>query len=441
MQDAGFNLEDVDTDFCLLYFKSGINQDIQDQEAPGIEAIYIDQAKKIANSLKKKLKTFIKISCYHEINNFINKTSLMGPLINLDCNLQDIEGDYFLDFSKVKKILNAPEHNILYPAIITTANKLNIGNINATYEVYCTGFASYEYNIQSAFQGKRLSFCKFQYPSVKYSVQLNYEFPEILLIIPLITLHFECELKTKYSLINSDDLAQYIEQHTKLVNDINTRPIKELTFFWDHSILIKKDKVNYNDPTIDLIKLNSYTIDYILKNNCLECQRIKRILLEENYGFYYSQLSQILKDYQSILIYAGNAGVDKAQINSLHYFDSKKFAEDFIDLPLIAGPGKYKSKINLLDKYTNIIKEPIFFLHNLNLEKNNKNTIEIANSFNSSLLNVSYSSNANLISNQSSNHIPNINALDNSNDANNSNDSSLSQRHISSKARVLFKPD
>lgn len=365
--DAGHN------EFYLSFFTNITDLNISNQNT---ESLYIEQAKNIEVLLKKKINMFIK-ACYYKMSNFIIHLPEY-PLNDINCNLCDLNGQHILDFIKINKILEDPIQQILYPSIIVVAIKLGIGKVKAIYEMHYSGFASFDYtdSLARTVQDDVIFICKFQYPLVKYLVKLTYEITEINSIIPLLNLHFEYELRTKYTLVSSELIEQHIEENSKLVKLINTNPTTELNFFWEHSILIKKDKINYNKFKNCLNKITHYVVENILMKDSLECKNIKKNFLEYNNNFYYSQLNNIFYYYRNILLYAELAGVSKEEINLFNdNFDVKNFIEDFINLPLISYEQN-SDQNNLLFKYTNLVNELMLSMDKLNSTEKGSNLLK-----------------------------------------------------------------
>ncbi len=344
----------------------------EDPVSSNYKQSYVNKSNQIAVKLKNYLCNFISVNCYDEIRNFIIGLP-KAQLMNLNCSLNDVNGDCSLDCSKVKMILEDQEHQILFPSIIPIAMKLNVGNIKATYEVHRLDFAAFKDNLAN--EGKLIFTCKLQYPLVRYLVTLIYEIPEINITIPLITLYLENKLKIKYSLVHMDDIFEYTEKSIKYVNEINTKPIKEyVKDFWEDSILIQEKSIIHESHNINLNKLTNYVVDYILSNNYLECKKIKETLLNEHYDFCFSKLNRIFIGYQNIVTCAKFAGLDKKKIDLISgYFDSKEFIEDIINLPLIDF-GRSTYKVTLLYKYINLLDNVISYINPLIDENNNQIT-------------------------------------------------------------------
>lgn len=375
MQEAEIDQkEDPENNLNLLFLENELNMENFNVEQifSNYKQSYVNKSKQIAVKLKNYLRHFISVNCYDEIRNFIIG-SPKAQLMNLNCSLNDVNGDCSLGFSKIQMILDDQEHQILFPSIIPIAIKLNIGNIKGTYEVHRLDFAAFTDNLAN--EGELIFTCKLQYPLVRYLVTLIYEIPEINIIIPLITLYLENKSKIKYSLVHMDDIFEYAEKSIKYVNAINTKPIKEyVKDFWEDSILIQEKSIIHEAHNINLNKLTNYVVDYILSNNCLECKRIKETLLNEHYDFYFSKLNRIFIGYQNIFTYAKLSGLDKEKIDLISgYFDSKGLFKDIINLPLIDFSSG-TCKVTLLYKYIDLLDKVISYINPLIDENNNQIT-------------------------------------------------------------------
>lgn len=321
-------------------------------------------AKKTAIKLKNDLYTFINVTCYHEISNYIRCYDAGDFLESVDSALKkitvfkDIEQNYPLDFKKIIDILKIHKDQISCPAVIAMACNLKIGNVKVIYKIYYDDkldHVLFSDSLANDIKSKLMYDCIIEYPLLRYVITFIYEISDNL-SISFLTLYFK-SVKFEYSIVAIQDLFEYVEEKKEYVAEMNSKSISQLaTNLWENSVLVRKkqivqnlykfnshqlhkwydniatiilqednkedneDKISNNCYDIEntnnsiSIKFIDYIANYILKHNTLECKVIKQKLTTQYHDFCYLKSYKMFKAYQKILTYLKQAGLEQVQL-------------------------------------------------------------------------------------------------------------------------------